>query len=366
MKEAYEPPVTPKMKFEFPRLNLADVIVCVGVLVILFCVLLPATQMNRYASRRPHCDSNMRQLGLALMNYESAHQVFPAALGDQRFANMSFADPDRLSGMVLLLPYLERGDLFDQICVSDANNNLTMANTTNLADQNFKPWKEQLKFLKCPGSKSPQGIYGQTNYAFCIGDVANGIHQPGVKRGVFGFGYNTGVKDISDGTSHTVSMIEIGNSRNRWIAGGIAIRQDAKCLQRPSLCFETRDSLGTNYKTGVALDPLGRGGRWYDGAAGYSLTNTILGPNSPSCVVGAHAAVDGFYSAGSSHSGCVNVLFADGSVVVMSDSIDRGPSAAIPLTKDEMKSGMPSPFGVWGALGTMAGAEEINVPADLN
>jgi hypothetical protein len=114
------------------------------------------------------------------------------------------------------------------------------------------------------------------------------------------------------------------------------------------------------YKTGVPLSEQGRGGRWADGAAGFSLVNTVLPPNSPSCAVGGADAVDGVYSAGSVHPNVVLAVFADGHTQAITKNIDAGDPNKPPPSSEQLTAGaLASPYGIWGALGTIAGWEKV-------
>jgi prepilin-type processing-associated H-X9-DG protein len=85
---------------------------------------------------------------------------------------------------------------------------------------------------------------------------------------------------------------------------------------------------------------------------------TVLPPNSPSCAVGTGEAQWGIFSADSYHSGGVNTLLADGSVRFIRNSVDSGdlstrePTHHIPALRK-------SPYGVWGALGSIDGTEPV-------
>lgn len=87
--------------------------------------------------------------------------------------------------------------------------------------------------------------------------------------------------------------------------------------------------------------------------------NSILPPNSPNCAGGSKGEwVDGIYSADSYHPAGVNVLRCDGSVSFVSSTVDTGNLA----TPEPMKSDFTlrytvSPYGVWGALGSVSGGE---------
>jgi hypothetical protein len=82
--------------------------------------------------------------------------------------------------------------------------------------------------------------------------------------------------------------------------------------------------------------------------------STVLPPNSPSCIasVGVFEGGWGIYSAQSNHMGGVNGVLFDSSVRFISDTIDFGPA-----NSEYIRTDGPSPFGVWGAMGTPDGGE---------
>lgn len=80
-----------------------------------------------------------------------------------------------------------------------------------------------------------------------------------------------------------------------------------------------------------------------------------------SCAVDGPEATDGYYSSASFHPGGVQIVFADGSVRFIVNSIDCGDLANIPLAADQsIESPVASSFGIWGALGTVDGLEKID------
>jgi prepilin-type processing-associated H-X9-DG protein len=104
---------------------------------------------------------------------------------------------------------------------------------------------------------------------------------------------------------------------------------------------------GTQYKARF-------GSLWTDAQMERVGFNTVLAPNAISCVNDANVNADstgGALNAGSYHPGGVNVLLMDASVKFISDSIDTGNTALPPVTAG------PSPYGIWGALGSLDGGE---------
>ena len=356
-----------KSRFKRLGLTLVELVIVIFIIGILIGMMLPAVRRVGGAAHRSTCMNNIRQLALALHNYESAHQEFPAAMGDQRLVELSsHPDTNRLSGMVLLLPFLEQNQLWSQISKPSTFGGVDFpAMGAAPWDMRYQPWTKQVPDFLCPASPRRKGAdFGQTNYAFCIGDTARGIHNPNQIRGAFGAQLNRTFQDFADGTSNTIFLVEMGTSEGRRVNSNYAIRQPASFLDEPRKCLSLLDSTHPKeFDQRVGLGALGRGGCWADGAAGCSLVNTILPPNSPSCSITGNQAGDGFYSAGSFHvDGIFVVALADGSSHTINGDIDCGAVDASPLTESEMADGIrPSPFGVWGALGTIAGGEEYSL-----
>ena len=101
--------------------TLVELLVVIAIIAMLVSILLPAVQSAREAARRAHCANNMRQVGLALINYESAITHFPPPgyAGVNTEPTLAFGDFDpqggrMLSWIVLTLPFLEEQSLYDQ------------------------------------------------------------------------------------------------------------------------------------------------------------------------------------------------------------------------------------------------------------
>jgi len=139
---------------------------------------------------------------------------------------------------------------------------------------------------------------------------------------------------------------------------GVATLQPATILDAPIQCKNTANlNEKGRYNTTPTSTPMGwRGERWCSGYASHVGFNTILPPNSPSCVTDAsfwQQNMRGIYSSTSRHTGGIQMLLADGSVRFISENIDAG-NNSLPDLKTR---GGRSPYGVWGGIGSIGGGE---------
>ena len=338
-------------------LTLVEVLVTLAVIgIVVGAFLIPGTRGAREAARRMSCSGQLKQIGLALHNYHSTHKFLPPLAGGTE------ANRYRLSGLVALTPFLQQQHLWEQLTGELAIGSVVYPPMgPHTFDPNYTPWQTQIATYQCPSTPTENGQFGTTNYAFSIGDTARMLHdksKPG--RGMFHFGIRRQFKNVQDGLSHTIAMCEIPHAKSKEVRGQFAILQSAELLDSPSLSNSAIDSESTlYYAKEVRLGEFGRGGVWADGAAGHSMVNTILPPNGPSCLIGSGAASDGILSAGSFHQGGGHVLMGDGAVIFMTDSVDAGDSS-LPTYDQTAKDIVPtSPYGLWGALGTIGSAEQI-------
>ncbi|MDR2170330.1 MAG: DUF1559 domain-containing protein, partial [Planctomycetaceae bacterium] len=348
-----------KIFFGFTLVELLVVIAIIGVLIAL---LLPAVQAAREAARRLQCANNMKQWGLAAHNYHDTFESMPAA------RNSCHTTGDRFSATYLLLPFMEQQSIFDAVRATTTN----PYPDTGMIEAT-KAVTHSISTLRCPSDSygnSPSitgaglnrhGAVG--NIVISYGDGANRLQQNDTgsdgdisSRGMFYWSRGKNLSAVTDGTSNTIliseSCVAIGiGTRN--IKGGIASLSGidiGSWIWSPSVCMAIRN--GQEF-TGTPHN-FWRCARYLDGMVLYTGFNTIMPPNTPSCVKVTNEAASGFYTANSNHSGGVNVTRVDGSVNFVSDTIDTN---GLPDSIQGKNLTGQSPYGVWGALGTPSGGE---------
>ena len=142
--------------------TLIELLVVIAIIAILIALLLPAVQQAREAARRTQCKNNLKQIGLALHNYESTHSCLPPG---SIIASGGVGVTSEASPHAFILPF------FEQAAAYSAFNFTVSINThaSNLAAREFK-----LPMLQCPsqpsspafvlaGTQCPNGC-GTTNY----------------------------------------------------------------------------------------------------------------------------------------------------------------------------------------------------------
>jgi len=342
-----------------PAFTLLELLVVIGILGILLAMIVPAVQQVRGAARRITCANNLRQIILAIHNFESANMALPSAVGFPHESTDSKPHPEttnRYSGFLSFFQFQGRypGPFYDETIES---NGTTFPPFADVETSGHPVWTENFPWHICPSVPESDSEFGTTNYTFSIGDAAKDIYNPEFSRGAFAIGSAQRLEDITDGLSNTLGIAEIGGGGTRSAGLRFAVNQPSKYFNAPALTAELVDHRG-NYKPSVELSQSTRGGNWANGTGGPGLINTILPPGSPSLLIGGEKDVDGFFSASLNHGNGLNAARMDGTTFFIQKDIDVGNQNHPTNSAQELADG-PSHFGVWGAMGSRNGSEPL-------
>ena len=365
--------------------TLVELLVVIAIIGILIALLLPAVQAAREAARRMQCTNNLKQFGIALHNYHDVNQAFPCRQIDRYIGGNQY-----WGGMYPLLPYMEQGPAYDGVTNEVRTNSRHSA--FGYADSPILR-SVRLPDLACPSDAHANQVYecvsdGQTHYTcgssimFSVADLTVGANSDLASstyydcsakrnRSLFHFNHWSNLSYVLDGTSNTIAASESLAAENcladqppRTLGGSLS----AAAIMGSGNEFYNNGGFNTSrlmpYNCMNVRDPGSpkliqtpnrslRGQRFAVGLLSVIAFNTILPPNSPSCLRTTDYMNFGIFSASSNHSGGVNGCMADGSVRFFSDTIDCGNLS----TDQYVNYGAESPYGVWGALGTANAGE---------
>lgn len=312
---------SPRPRIGFTLVELLVVITIIGILIAL---LLPAVQAAREAARRMQCSNNLKQVGLAMHGFESQNKTFPPGTKARyRFSYGYPTDGGVATGgyewtcyLHFLFPYLEQQAYYDLLKGPEFN----LQNPWNLTEWAKIPVNSMTAFT-CPSD----GFGGaattvkcalaasvpKSNYLGIFSGLSDGDNYSGrmyknpvvTVRAVFRPSEGTPIADITDGTSNTMAVAEYLKGVDDMDTRG------AYWSNRAGLQF-LYVTLGPNSK---AQDNISH----YLCPSGGSPDD--LSNNLP-CTAGGDDA--NYASPRSRHAGGVNVVFCDGSVHFLQDSID--------------------------------------------
>lgn len=326
-----------------------------------------------------------------------------------------------LSFLVGLTPFIEQQAIWEMISSpSVKRNNATDLAPPGWSAMGpapwagaYIPWSTEISGFRCP---SDPGVglpaLGRTNYAAASGDSidhmqdasfrcsgaapCNWGHNSGMaqnaragQRGVFQYRTKAGFRDVLDGTANsimcgeiasdlgdaaitTLATINLGGDRLVSPRGGLyenpllgdnfidPLRPRFWCLTGSTTCTPGQFRGGST--SGSAGER--RGFRWADGRPLYTQVNMILPPNRALKIGQGGDGDSGVMPPSSRHQGGAHILMADGAVKFITDSIESGNSSQPMVYRQQTfaqsRPGAPSPYGLWGALGTRASKEVIS------
>ncbi|QDU56426.1 DUF1559 domain-containing protein [Aeoliella mucimassa] len=308
--------------------TLVELLVVIAIIGILVALLLPAVQSARESARRMQCANNLKQLGLSLLNYESAKGEYPAgSLGT--IGN----SPGYWSAHALLLPYMEQNQIADAFVIDD-----DPGESDPWSPHNEAISANELGMLICPSdSLSKDGLgttMGWTNYHANAGGWVklsrkwDGVFGPDRVTGSYGSTYPRlrplEVRRIIDGLSNTSAFAEVLNGLANT---GEAVDPLRDCFVMPSAPVTNveaaRTSLMSNDWQGKQYsDWRWRGYPWQEGTMWRNWFNHILPPNTPCMRQGAQSWWDLVSPPSSHHMGVINMVLCDGSVQTIQEDID--------------------------------------------
>ena len=313
--------------------TLVELLVVIAIIGILIGMLLPAVQAVREAARRTTCSNNLKQMGLATLNYESAHMEFPSAgqakaNANSLGSNVFFAINNELerlgnpshSVQTYILPYIE-GDnihqLFDLGFRYDFNSTGSDGATNKQASQSV------VSTFVCPStagrtSEADAEGYGYTDYS-CPVTVASLGEINGTATGsepnqqcAFNGKSARKIGSVTDGTSNTIAISEDAG-RVDTASGGFMLIKDEKMSDDTPV--ERRSWAWADPENSFNVDKLIN-----------NNANPIGGPDDCKWeIVNCGANEETF----SFHTGGANVVLCDGSVHFVSDSISAIPFIAL-------------------------------------
>jgi prepilin-type N-terminal cleavage/methylation domain-containing protein/prepilin-type processing-associated H-X9-DG protein len=345
--------------------TLVELVVVIAIIGVLVALLLPAVQAAREAARRAQCANNLKQIGIALQNYDGAFGSMPPGrilIYDPRFAgpNPPCTSPivDK-SFLVMVLPQLEQSALYNAI-----NQDLTI-----LGRENRTVHAVTVGVFACPSDPDAAAPHA-ADAGLMVGLGLAELGEP------LPMAYTSYSGNFGSVFVHAIPRMDTGCKVPGML---LAQANGVFCDVTPIRLASVSDGLGnTLFVTEKSMSLLGHLGAvdaglpkrfgWYiTGNWGDTLMTAFYPPNMPFKVAAAAGPMHAF-AASSQHPGGVHGLFGDGSVRFIKETIDSWPYDSLtgqPADARQHDGGwwenLPRP-GVWQALATRDGGEAVGPP----
>jgi prepilin-type N-terminal cleavage/methylation domain-containing protein/prepilin-type processing-associated H-X9-DG protein len=320
--------------------TLIELLVVIAIIAVLIALLLPAVQAAREAGRRAQCINNLKQIGIALHNYHNVFDTFPPGSSLGPYAIGQTYSWNNWSAHALLLGYIEQGATYNSINFSLAPfaNNIDGGGGTSASASTALAMR--IRSLLCP-SDPKAGLTFTNSYQGSMGTTI-GYQTQSKSTGLFAETQGHSLRDVTDGTSNTVAFSEtvVGDpNRPNWgyrgngllnVGGGqnwyvLDIESNVpnimSILKQCNTAYAARSTAYDGWQCA--------GEYWAWGTPGLTMFQTVVPPNSTNypwntcrqdC---AGCGVDSSHivNASSLHPGGCNVLFCDGSVKFVKNTI---------------------------------------------